>query len=384
MARPLASALLAFLLASNAALAVDLDPRYAAPFSTMPMYDTNFGVTLRDWNGDGVLDVTVACNANDLVSTLKGAGHGAFGERVDFVGPDGPYIVAGGDINGDGTDDMVVAQYDGNSVRVYYLLPGEVSYSTFVEWTTGLGPINVEVADIDQDGDKDIVTSNFISNNISVLRNGGGGALLAHEDYATGVEPWGMAVGHVNSDSYPDIVTANFASNSVTTWLGSASGTLTFGGTVSAGSNPTGVTILDYDADGDRDVVACNLGSSNITLLNGDGSGTLSVLGNIPSLPGFDIVAADFNNDARLDLAIAGSEDVTGLIGVHLGLGSGGLFGPLASYATGGELSEGIVAGDLDGDGKLDLAVGSFPRNLSILRGNGNGSFGVDRRAAVA
>src|SRR6187401_1253685 len=133
MTRHLALASPAFILVSvllshAPAFAADLDTRYGAPFSTLPMYQTNTNDLMRDWNGDGLLDVTVTCNADDRVSTLKGAGQGAFGGRVDFSGPDGPYKVAAGDINGDGTADMVLALYDANSVRVYYLVPGDVSY----------------------------------------------------------------------------------------------------------------------------------------------------------------------------------------------------------------------------------------------------------------
>ena len=383
MARPLASASLAILLAPVLLIpaaplrAADLDTRYAAPFSTLPMYQTNTSVFLRDWNGDGLLDATVTCNADDRVSTLKGAGHGAFGGRVDFVGPDGPYKVDAGDMNGDGTADMVLALYDANSVRIYTMLPGDVSYNSIVDLPVGSGPIDVAVTDIDHDGDNDIVTSNFNSNNISVLLNDGGGTFSPHVDYAVGLNPWGMAVGRVNADAYPDVVTADFSSNTLTLWLGSAAGTLTYGASVSAGNGPTDVALVDLDGDGVGDMAVSNLNSSNITLVDAYGNIGLIVTGNIPSLSGYEIVPADFNNDGKIDLAVAGSEYASGSGTVHLGLGSGA-FGPRIDFHTGGNLSIGMSAGDLDGDGKLDLALASSPNNLSILRGNGNGTFGVN------
>jgi hypothetical protein len=387
MTRHLAPASLAVLLVSvplalpAPARAADLDTRYGAPFSTLPMYQTNTSVLMRDWNGDGLLDVTVTCNADDRVSTLKGVGQGAFGGRVDFSGPDGPYKVAAGDINGDGTADMVLALYDANSVRVYYLLPGDVSYSTSVDLPVGSGPVDVAVTDIDQDGDNDIVTSNFNSNNISVLRNSGGGTFLPHADYAVGQNPWGMAVGRVNADAYPDVVTADFSSSTVTLWLGSSTGTLTFGYSLSAGSNPTDVALVDLDADGVGDMALANLNASNITLVDAYGNIALQVVGTIPSLSGYEVVAADFNNDGKIDLAIAGSENASGSGTVHLGSGVGA-FGPRHDFATGGNLSIGMSAGDLDGDGKLDLALASSPNNVSLLRGNGDGTFGVNRALA--
>ena len=387
MTRLLAPASLAVLLVSvllalpAAARAADLDTRYGAPFSTLPMYQTNTSVLMRDWNGDGLMDVTVTCNADDRVSTLKGVGQGAFGGRIDFSGPDGPYKVAAGDINGDGTPDMVLALYDANSVRVYYFVPGDVGYSTYVDLATGSGPVDVAVTDIDQDGDNDIVTSNFNSNNISVLRNSGGGTFLPHTDYATGQNPWGMAVGRVNADAYPDVVTADFSSSTVTLWLGSSTGALTFGYTLSAGSNPTDVALVDLDADGVQDMALANFNASSITLVDAYGDIALQVVGTIPSLSGYEIVAADFNNDGKVDLGVAGSENASGSGTVHLGTGVGA-FGPRHDFATGGNLSIGMSAGDLDGDGKVDLALASSPNNVSLLRGNGDGTFGVNRAVA--
>jgi len=385
MTRLLALASLAFLSVPLAlpapARSADLDVRFGAPFSTLPMYQTNTSVFLRDWNADGRLDVTVTCNADDRISTLKGAGGGRFGGRVDFTGMDGPYKVAAGDMNGDGIADMILALYDANVVRIYYLMANDVSYSSYVDLPVGSGPVDVAVADLDQDGDRDIITSNFSSNNISVLRNNGGGTFAPHADYATGQNPWGMAVGRVNADAYPDVVTADFTSSTVTLWLGSSTGTLTFGASISAGSNPTDVTLVDLDADGVGDMALANLNSSNITLVDAYGNIGLQVIGSIPSLSGYEVIAADFNNDGKVDLAIAGSENASGLGTVHLGTGVGA-FGPRHDFATGGNLSIGMSTGDLDGDGRLDLALASSPNNVSLLRGNGDGTFGANRAVA--
>jgi hypothetical protein len=97
-------------------------------------------------------------------------------------------------------------------------------------------------------------------------------------------------------------------------------------------------------------------------------------VGNSPSA----VIAADFNGDGRLDLAVTNESDNT--VSILLGI-PGGTFAAQTTYPAGSSPT-GLVAGDFDGDGKLDLAVmdscGSCtvsPNLVTILLGNGDGSF---------
>ena len=87
---------------------------------------------------------------------------------------------------------------------------------------------------------------------------------------------------------------------------------------------------------------------------------------------GNNYVAADFNGDGRADLAGAGGPATK----VRLNNGSGA-FGAIAEYPVGGGNSQDLAAGDFNGDGKVDLVltVNSPQIGVSLLRGNGDGTF---------
>lgn len=95
----------------------------------------------------------------------------------------------------------------------------------------------------------------------------------------------------------------------------------------------------------------------------------------------FTIVSGDFNRDGYLDAAVAnaGADPASGAKadgGVSILLNSfSGFGGPYVEYGTGSN-TVGLVSGDFNGDGKIDLAATNFGSNtLSILLGDGDGFF---------
>jgi len=75
-------------------------------------------MVLADFDGDGLIDVAVACYGVNAVSVLRGHGDGTFGDRVDYGVGDGPVSLAVADLNRDGAPELLVACERSNEVVI--------------------------------------------------------------------------------------------------------------------------------------------------------------------------------------------------------------------------------------------------------------------------
>ena len=164
-----------------------------------------------------------------------------------------------------------------------------------------------------------------------------------------------------------------------------------------SGYNPYSVAIADLNGDGNLDLVVANEQQSkgdsqgSISVMLGKGNGKFHAPANYSSggESAYSISIADVNGDGKLDLVVAngcfGSDCSTGSVGVLLGNGDG-TFKKAVTYRSGAASVFGahVAVGDLNGDGKLDLAVANTgpgcgngcPEGLiGILLGNGDGTF---------
>ncbi len=88
----------------------------------------------------------------------------------------------------------------------------------------------------------------------------------------------------------------------------------------------------------------------------------------------YSVAIGDLNGDGKPDLAVANASSNT--VSVLLGNGNG-TFGAKTDYGT-GSYPYSVAIGDLSGDGKPDLAVANnYSNTVSVLLGNGYGTFGV-------
>jgi hypothetical protein len=143
-----------------------------------------------------------------------------------------------------------------------------------------------------------------------------------------------------------------------------------------SGSNNSGSTVGDFNNDGKVDVAVINsLGfNSVIAVTLGNGDGTFQAPITTPMEPnGVRLATGDFNQDNKLDLAVALSS--AGAVGIMLGNGNG-TFGFTDLYTAQPGTSR-LAVKDFNGDGRLDIAASNFStQSFSIFFGNANGTFG--------
>lgn len=256
-------------------------------------------------------------------------------------------------------------------------------------YDVGAAPQAIVSGDFDNDGRLDLGVANSDST-VSILRGDADGRFLPALGSPAVASIADLATGDFNADGKLDLVARSFG-NSVSVLLGRGDGSFQAPSTVfNTEEELTSVSVGDFNADGLLELgIISNSWSGGydpeygyswgeysgwLTVLAGSGSGTFSAWRGF-SL-GFDYFGAgtlaDFNGDGYQDFAAAGDWNTSLL------WGNGAGYSDVPSYfdSLGSSSSGPLLARDLNGDGKLDLAR-AFGRgnSVSALWGNGGGQF---------
>jgi hypothetical protein len=271
------------------------------------------GLDAGDFNTDGKLDLVAASGSGPPQIVLQDPLDRTSWSRSPLQGRSGGYFVRAADFDGDGQDDLAVAD------------PGSTAY--------------------------------FV--------HGNGDGTFANPKALPARARW-ITVGDWDGDGDLDLATDQ---SDVSIRLGDGNGNFSLGQTIAASAHA--IEAVDYDGDGRADLAVG--WATGITLLRNVGAGRFDAKrGPISTFgPVRTMAVGDLNGDGKGDLAVTWDESSTVAAGVSRGNGEYQRT-LLVSYSA----PQTPAIGDLNGDGKEDLVMTTRRSpGLSVYLGAGDGTF---------
>ncbi len=305
------------------------------------------------FNSDTNLDIVVAHYGGDSLGFYTNNGLGQFASLVNVPAGDGALGVKVRDFNGDGLDDVAVANYEANTVGIWLR-----SASTFVLATNMTGfssPYYLESADLNSDGKFDLVVPNYGNGTISVLLGNGDGTFQTRSNSSGVSGPVGVALADLNADGRPDFAVANYSSASIGLFTNRSDGTFVLATNIAVGSNPHNVKLADMNQDNKLDLVVAHYGDDTVGVLLGNGGINFQPRKSYYTActDPTDIAVVDLNGDGAPDVVVPGYGNND--FGVLLNDGTGDLSQLYPYDRSGNPIA--VTTGDFNNDGRPDVAL---------------------------
>lgn len=260
-----------------------------------------------------------------------------------------------------------------------------LSYAKSSTFNIGVFPSEgLAIGDIDGDGKPDVVVCNGGASTISILRNTaspgsiGAASFADTVDLPANIQPYKLVLADMDGDGKLDIVVVNRGFGSGVTLSvfrnESVPGTIAFAQKVDAITpvSPSCVAVGDLNGDGKPDIAMTTYGTDTISVFeNTSVPGTVSIGRRFDFTAGaglLGVAIGDLDGDGRPDMAIVNNSGNSVSIFRNLGLADSIAFAPRVDFPA-GPIPDAIALADVDGDRKLDLVVVSYANNVvSVLR----------------
>lgn len=242
--------------------------------------------------------------------------------------------------------------------------------------TTAETSANASIGDLDGDGDLDIVLAkgrHWPLHN-RVLLNDGQGHFQASNLSERPDRSYSASLGDVDGDGDLDMVVSNDKPDEKGIYHNDGKGNLVLASTWGEPSwNTRNVGLADLDGDTFPDLVVANRKSPSYVILN-DGHGRFPKERRtiLPTESATTIVAADFNGDALVDLAVPHRDGGVSRILFNDATSS---FRTTTTFGPAVASTRACASGDLNGDGAMDLIVGDDQLGTMVCMNDGKGNF---------
>jgi VCBS repeat protein len=328
----------------------------------------------------------------------QSAGKVSFARAITYSLDPSPIGIASGDFNNDGIPDLAAVTFSNGTINVA-LGKGNGRFDPWLFSFATTTPSVVAVGKFDGKNLDAVVNDDAFMNPLVLLGAGDGyfrnsTQLSSDNNYVAG-----FAVGDFNGDHRDDLAaTVQLYPTGLDVYLYLSNGDGTFQAPrrfkAGGGNQYSSIVAGDFNNDGKLDLAVLSVNPRNnagaVAVLLGDGKGGFAppiyfFIGSRHSTAFPSAIAAgDFNRDKNLDLAVVFSNYSTNkssYVRVLLGNGDGTFRKGMRAAA--GPNPVDMAAADFNGDGKLDLVVTNspcaqgcgFPSNISVLLGNGDGTF---------